>query len=441
MKVLNVEEVGKTKRKVTLQIDPEDIREEAEEAYETLGKETEMPGFRKGRVPRRFLEYRFDKEIQKEAFNESVQHALEEAVKENELRTVGRPDIDEKELDAAREKIVEGPTEISVTLEIIPVFELPPYKGNNLEIEPFEVTDETVNHILESQREGQAFYSAVDERPTKEGDFVVVGVRSTRKGEEVPPLTSNQMLVSGLCTGASPKAFDEGLLNLNKGDRFEYDFELDPDHPLYEEGGDNTVHVEGKIQQINDRTLPNLDDEFAKDMGHEDLEEYRNAIRRQLEGYRGAALSRRKAARIVESLLEKTDVTVPTSLIQSRYLTMKYRRQMGAAQAGEDEAYLTAEAKSQLEVRTMIEAEREAKRELILSKIAEKEGMTVSDDEYYGAMRAQAQARGETNLDRYLADIDREGLEDVYKDSLLMSKVTHWLVQHNEFEVVKQPGA
>ena len=437
MKVLNVEEVGKTKRKLTLQIEPEDITNEAEEAYEELGKEAELPGFRKGRVPRRFLEYRFDKDIQREAFNESVQKALEEATKENELKTVGRPDFDQAEFDSAREKLAEGPTEVSVTVEVIPKFDLPDYKGVKLEVPPFVVDEETIDRILASQQEGQAFYESVDDRPTKEGDFLIVDVKGTRAGDELPAFSEDRMFVSGLGSGQNVRGFEEGLLNLNKGDRFEFDFDLPPDYPLYEEGGKNTIHVKGRVQQINVRSLPELDDDFAKDLGHDSLQDYRNSIRSQLETYGEGAVARGKTNRVLEYLLENTDVSVPNTLIQSNYQTMKYRRQIEAAQQGEDESLLTAEARSRIEMSTMLQAEIEAKRELILAKIAENEGLTVSDDEYYEAMKVRARAQGEENLDRFLADIDKRGLEDVYKDSLLKEKTTDWLVENNEFEIVK----
>jgi trigger factor len=437
MKVLNVEEVSKTKRKLTLQIDPEDIVSEAEEAYEELEKEAELPGFRKGRVPRRFLEYRFDKNIQKEAFNESVQKALEDAAKTNELKTVGIPDFDEAEFDSAREKIAEGPAEVSVTVEVVPEFDLPEYKGVKLEVPPYFVDEEMIDRIIASQLEGQAHYEPVDDRPTKEGDFLVIDVKATRGDKELPGLSDDQMFLSGLCCGQTPRGFDEGLLNLNKGDRFEFDFDLQSDYPLYEEVGNNSIHVKGRVHQVSVRSLPKLDNDFAKDLGHESLEDYRSAIRRQLEEYGEGAVARGKTNRVIEYLLDNTDVSVPVSLIQSNYRSMKYRRQMEAAQQGEDEALLTAEARSRIEMNTMFHAERGAKRELILLKIAEKEGITVSDDEYYDAMRVRARALKEDNLDRFLADIDRRGLEDFYKETILIEKTTAWLVKSNEFETVE----
>src|SRR3972149_4406268 len=126
MKVLNMEETSPTKRKLTLQIEPDDLALEAEEAYAELGKAAEIRGLRKGRVPRKFLEYRFDKTIHKEAFADAVRKGLEDAAKEKEFEAVGTPDFDESEFEAALEKAGEEPVEVSVTVEVVPEFDLPP---------------------------------------------------------------------------------------------------------------------------------------------------------------------------------------------------------------------------------------------------------------------------------------------------------------------------
>src|SRR5690606_13635283 len=97
----------------------------------------------------------------------------------------------------------------------------------------------------------------------------------------------------------------------------------------------------------------------------------------------------------------------------------------------------SAEQKRELENNTMYQARQEAKRELILAKIAEQEEMEVSDDEYYRTMSVRAKEEGQSNVDSFLADIDRRGLEDYYKEDILYSKVTGWLVENNEFEEVE----
>lgn len=441
MKVLKMEETSPTKRKLTLQIEPDDLNEEAEEAYTELAKAAEIPGFRKGHVPRKFLEYRFDKTIQKEAFADAVQKALEDAAKEKEFEPVGRPDFDESEFEAAMEKAGEEPVEVSVTVEVVPDFELSEYKGLKLEVEKYEVDEAAIDRLLERQRENQAYYVAIDDRPVQKGDYVLIESKA-KKGDDVfEPFTLDRMTVPNVGGGGNMPAFDEPLIGRKKGERFEYEVEFDEDFPLYEEDGDNKVQVSAKILQINERMVPDLDDEFAKDIGFSDLAEYRNRAKERLTELADDTVEGRKKDKVVAHLLDKADFSVPTSLIQSNYLRLKYARQMEAAEHGDDEAHLSSEQKSELEQTTMYQAEQIAKRRLVLAKIAKAEGLEVDDDEYFEAMKERAKASGEENVDKFLADIDKRGLEATYKENLLLDKVVDWLAANNEFEIVSPKPA
>ena len=435
MKVLNVEEVSPTKRKLTLQIEPTDLEVEREEAYGELEKEAVLPGFRKGRVPRKFLELRFDKTIRKEAFGDAVNKALVDATKEREMQAVGQPVFDPPDLNELAEKAVSEPVDLAATVEVIPPFELPQYTGLHLPVETLSIGEQMVNEVIESEREKAAYYVAVDDRPTKEGDFLVIDASTTRGEEPFEGLTHSRFMVSTLGNSGNPKGFDEGLLNRRKGERFEYDFEVSSDHPFYTPDGVNTVHVKARIQQISERILPELDDEFAKDLGYESMESYRMTITSRMQFNQAMVLSRSRRNAVVNYLLENTEVSVPASIIQMDYMTLKYERDSQVAERGEGERFLSAEEKSELEINTMFRAEQESKRKLILGKIAEKEDITVSDDDYFSFMESVARARNEKNVDRFLAEVERKGLEEVYRENLMRNKVIEWLMDKNEFEV------
>jgi trigger factor len=438
MEVLKVEETAPTKRKLTLKIEPSDLALEAEEAYEELGKAAEIPGFRKGKVPRKLLEYRFDKVIQKEAFADAVQKALDAATKDNEIRPVGRPDFDEAEFEAAMEKAADEAVEITLTLEVVPKFDLPEYKGTKVEVEKFEITEGMVQSNLESIREAQAFYKAIDDRSAQKGDSLVVKVRGTRGEEEVPALTRDRMFIPSLCDGQDIPQFDENFVGKDIDQEFEFDVTLDKEHPLYEPEGENTLHIQGKIRQITERIVPELDDDFAKDNNFENLDAMKADIRKRFDALKDMAVERRKESAVVEYLLDKTDISIPSSLTQSHYMTMKYLRER---EHREEDRFLSADEKREMENNTMYQARQEAKRELILAKIAEIEKIEVSDEDYYSAMAVRARQQGEANVDKFLADIDKRGLEDMYKEDVLFEKVVRWLVENNEFDLVEPKEA
>ncbi|NUN95195.1 MAG: trigger factor [Candidatus Omnitrophica bacterium] len=439
MKVLNIEEVAPTKRKMTLQIEPGDLESEREEAYEELGKEAALPGFRKGKVPRKLLELRFDKTIRREAFADAVGKAVKDAAKERDLHIIGRPDFDESEIEAKVDQVAENAVEVNVSLDVVPPFEVPPYKDQKFNLPPLEFTEEDIEASLRRAQEEEAYYVAVDDRPTREGDFLLIEVKTTRGDKEIEALTHQRLMVGDLCGGERLEVFDKGLLGRVKGEQFEFDYDLPSDHPLFEEGETNTLHVTGRIQQINDRVLPNLDDEFAKDLGYETLDQYRAFTRNQLEYQRSAVLAGAKRRLVEGHLLSKTEVTVPAALVQTHYLWLKYSREIEARESGESEASLPTQEKRRRELETMYEAEQDAKRTLVFAKIAELEGLSLSDDEYIDSMARIARSQGEKDIDKFLADAERKGLENLYKESFLMSKVSRFLVENNEF--VKGSGA
>jgi len=436
MKVKKIEDVSKTKKKLTLEIAPEDMEVEREEAYEELGKQAVLPGFRPGRVPRQMLEWRFDKDIRKEAFGEAIQKAFVTVTEENKLNVVGRPDIDEDQIEKAQEQIVDSPVELDVTVEVVPEFELPDYKGQKFEIEEYVVQEDDVDRILQNARERGAYYHTRDDRKSQVGDFLMVDVAATRDGEDVPGLSAKRTLLGPLCEDDEPSEFEKAFLEREKAESFEFDFSLPEDHPLRSEEKANEIHVTAKVHQINERLLPPLDDEFARDMGFENLEAYRDKMRGDLEHYGKHVIEDRKRGKMIDHVLEKTEVFVPSVLTQTNYIQMKMSRDPENRRYGRSDNSLSPEERSALESETMFEAEQAAKQRLILSKIAETEKIEVDDDEYYQAMAHRAMERGEKNVDRYLAQIDKDGLEERYRESIQLDKTIDWLVENNEFEIV-----
>lgn len=432
MKLINIDEVSKTKRKLTLQIEPADLSEEKEEAYEELSKEAALPGFRKGKVPRKFLELRFDKTIRKEAFEDAINKALNDVSKEKEIRIIGKPTFEPSDFSDLVEKVSEEPVEVGVTVEVIPQFDLPQYTGLNLPIDFKNDEDSVVEKILGMNLQRSAFFMAVDNRPTREGDHVVVQCTTTRAGAEVPGLSAPRLMINDLGKGGFPAEFEKGLINVDKGASFEFDFSIEQGYPLFLEDGDNSCHTRCKILSISEKDLPDLDDDFAKDHGYDSLAAYREHLREEVKKSEDRILTNQKRNAVQDYLIDKTEVAVPSSLVQSDYMIIKYRRQMEARQRGDTDPMIPSDEE---EVETMFQAEEETKRRLILHKIAEKESITITEDEYFDNMEVIARSRGEKNLDRFLAQIEKDGLESVYNEQFLFGKVIKWLVENNEFEI------
>jgi trigger factor len=437
MKINNVEELSPTKRKLFLQIEPGDLDTEREEAYTELEKEAVLPGFRKGRVPRRFLEMRFDKTVRKEAFGEAIEKAIAKAIEEKELKLVGRPVTDPPELDSLAEKALSEPIEFNVTFEVVPPFELPQYKGLKLNIVDFSLNESLIDQYLQDERERSAFYTAVDDRSSQKGDMVTVEMSAFRDDQVLEDVENRLSYLNPLCGPNADQSFHEHFLNRKKGEAFEFDFPLREDDDYYLPEANNLLHYQAKILQISGCELPDLDDEFAKDKGYETLADYRTYLKKRT-STNSAYLNQLEQKRIINThVMNNSHVIVPPTLINAEYELLKLRSTQDLRESGK---LLHPDEQAEVDANLMLRAEDEVKRKLILHKIAETEGITLTDEEYIHNMESIARSQGEKNVDKFLAHIDRIGLESYYRESTLHKKVEIWLVVSNEFIPVTKTG-
>jgi len=436
MKVLNIEEIEPTKRKMILQIDPDDLTAEREEAYGELGKEVAIPGFRKGHVPRKFLEYRFDKELTKEAFADAVQKSLQEAVKENDLQVIGLPEFEDEDFEKKIETVKKDPIEVAFTLEVVPKFDLLDLSGVELEVEDFVVTEQMIDSVIDQERHKAADYRAVDDRPTRKGDFIEVKLDATRDDEKFTPLIDESFLLNDLAGEGTTDEFDGGFLERETGEPFEFEFVPPQDHVFFHSESNSPILLNGEIKVISEEILPDADDEFAKDCGSDSLESFREKIRETLEGQHDIFVNRRKRGALEEYLLKNTSLDVPESLLAAHFQSLKRRRLIQSYMDGFDETLLPEEEKIKRDLQTRSHAADVAKLRLIFQKMAKEEGLEVSDDEYYEIMSQRAIAQGVQDVDRHLADIDRAGDEDAHKEEILLDKALTALMEKCEFKVI-----
>src|SRR5262245_248828 len=211
-----VADLSQCRKDITVEVPAEEVKAAFEKAYDTYARYAKMPGFRPGRAPRAVVKQRFSKEAKDEVVQNLLQHALEHAVADHNLHVVGSPRIDDLSVGE------DEPMKFKVSLEVLPEFELKEYKGLSLTKRVERVTDEEVENVLERFRQSAAEFVPVEDRPSRDGDFVSVNL----VGKYVDPpeeedLKSDDVQIEIGADGVQPE-FSENLRDVKAGDVREF---------------------------------------------------------------------------------------------------------------------------------------------------------------------------------------------------------------------------
>lgn len=387
MKV-EVEEVSPVQRKLWIEVPFQDVEEKLGRAYRALGKKAKVKGFRPGKAPRSILERLYRKQVEEEVSQDLLRHSLSEALEEVKLRPVML------RMPERVPVLVPGDGfKFSVELEIAPDFTVENYLGLTVTATEVEVTEAMINQRLEEIRELNAWLKPIAaDRPIQSGDYVSIGYESWLEGELVTGGGSeNQHLQVG--AGKFYPEFEQHLIGLRRGQEASFRLDVPPDFFNPALAG-KTVDFQVKIHEISEKELPALDDEFAKALGgnFQSLEDLRQAVKQDIIKKVKQQQEVQLHNQVIDQLLRQTSFEVPPSLIRQEQqrllrdqLEALYRR--GLNLAGLDQEKMLESLRDL--------AERRARIHLIMDKIADQEGITVSDAEIEAGYQRMAALWGE----------------------------------------------
>ena len=379
---MNTKLVSRDEKKVvfTSEISPEAFEASINKVYNKMRSRFNIPGFRKGKAPRKIIELNYGEGIFfEDAVNELLPDLFEEAVKELELNKdiCGMPKIDIEEFDKNKSIV------IKFEQELTPVPELGDYKNLVADDVKFEVTDEMVEDRINKERENNARIVSVEDRPVKDMDTVNIDFEGSVEG--VPfdgGKSENYDLVVGSHTFIP--GFEEQLLGKNIGDNVDVNV-IFPEEYHSEELKGKEALFKVKINSIKEKQLPELDDEFAKDVSEFDtLEEYRADIKKNLTeaAERNALVQKQNNA--IDALIESSNVEAPESMINEE-VDKAFRDFAGRIrQYNMDlDNYFKMLNTTEEAVREQLrpEATKRANAELVIDAFAKLENIEVSEEE------------------------------------------------------------
>lgn len=359
-------------------IDAQTFEKGCQTAYNRMKSKMNIPGFRKGKAPRTIIEKMYGVEVfYDDAINEVLPAAYEQAVSELNLEIVSRPDVDVEEIGKGKDLV------LNVSVTVKPQVQLGEYKGVEAVKESAEVTQEDIEADILAKREQNARFIAIEDRPVKEEDMLQIDFNGKVDGEEFPGgKAENYSIVVGSKTFIP--GFEDQLVGMNLGEEKDIEVSFPEEYHEPSLAGKPAVFTV-KVNEIKEKELPELDDEFVKDISEFDtLEELRDDIRSKLQEQKEQEAERKLENELVKLVSDNASVDIPEVMIETQIESMMrdfdYRlRYQGLSL--EDYLSFSAMTKEALQEQMRPEAQERVKQSLVIEAIGKAESVEVTEED------------------------------------------------------------
>ena len=420
--------VEKTKNanevKLEITVDAEKFDNAIKKVYFKSAKYFNIPGFRKGKAPMQIVEKYYGKEIfYEDAFNEVAGEALDEAVKENNLQVVSRPDIDVTQIEKGKDLI------FTAVMQTKPEAELGKYKGVEIKKIEYKVTDEDINHELGHMQEHNARIVTVDDRPVENGDITVIDFEGFVDGKAFDGgKAEGHELEIGSNTFIP--GFEDQIVGMKIDEEKDINVKF-PDEYFSKDlaGKDATFKV--KLHEIKKKELPELDDEFAKDVSEFDtLKELKEDIKNKQQKQNDDRAKYETQDEVIKAVCENVKVDIPSGMIETEVEDMlKNVEQRLSYQGLKLEQYLKMMGKTEDEMKKEYEPQaiESIKSRLMLEAVIKAEKIEATDEEVDEKLKEMAKNYGKENDEEFLKN---ENVRNYIKEGLTSEKALEFLVKN-----------
>jgi len=425
MKV-NVESLSNTEMKVEVFIPKEEVTGKIEEVFKELERDAKIKGFRPGKAPRRVIEAAYGSYIFEEVSSRLVSQSFEKALEEVSVIPISRPRITKDKIERDKE------FHYTAVFEVIPEFEVKDYTGIELKKEKREVKEEDLALVLNQLRERGAQAKPIGEdREVRTGDYLIIDYVGVVDGKPIKDLKAKdaQVIVGDKRLMAE---FEDNLIGIKKGEEKEFEITYPEDFQMKDVAG-KAVNFTVTVKEILERILPELDDEFSKDLGEENLEGLRKRIRGDLEKRFNKESDDMLKGGLIKVLLERNPLDVPPILIENETLRLKREFAINLERHGLKPPVLNDEAEGNFRNR----AEQNVKASIILGAIARKEGVQVDEDEVDNKL-IEISKSAAVSFQKVREIYEKNNMVDSLKASLVEDKVLNFLIEKSDAKAETQ---
>jgi trigger factor len=422
-----IENVTDVKKVIHFEIPWEDVDKHIKDAVRTISKTARVPGFRPGKAPQSMIRSRYAQHIKDEVIQHVVPEAYQEAISENGLDVISEPEIQDV-------LYTEGsPFSFKVTVETKPRIDLKDYKGLSLKTLPVEVKEEEVESLLKTYQQRAAELIPLEGTAATRGHFLSTTVKATIEQDGKKQKVFDDRTLVELGSEENHAAFNENLEGRKAGDVVEFTADYPEDYPEKAIAG-KKIHYRVQVESVNERRLPALDDEFAKDLGDfKSLDELRSKIRKDLEQMKTNQQHGNLQDQALGQVIEKNPFEVPESLVkkEAASLLQNYAYSLHQRGVNLDSPDLKWD---ELRARFEKQADQNVRGSLLMEAIAQAEKIEITDEDV--DKRVQQIAEQERRAPEAVkADILKQenGMERL-KQRLLISKTADFILDQANIE-------
>ena len=420
----------------TMTVSAETFAEALDRSFRKNVKNIAMPGFRKGKAPRKLIEKTYGEAIfYDDAIDFVFPSEYEAAISELALEPVDAPKLDIKEIGAGKDLVM------TVTVTVKPEFELGEYTGIKLEEIVHTVSDEDVDRELSQKQERNARLVSVSDRAVKEGDIANINYEGFVDGVAFAGGQADNFDLT-IGSGQFIPGFEDQIVGKTAGEEFDVNVTFPEEYHAEDLKGKPAV-FKVKVNSIQYKELPALDDEFAKDVSEFDtLDELKADICAKLTEQADQAAKQERENAVIDKLVEDTEIDVPDCMIDNRVESIIRENNMRMAQQGISfEQYLSYIGTSLDQFKTMMRpnAEKQVRANLILEAIVKKEAFEITDEMLDDKVKEMAEMyhMEADKLKENLRDADKENI----KEDMKMEKAVAYLVDNAKWSKAKAKAA
>jgi trigger factor len=403
-----------------ISIPVEAVESETNRVTADIQKRAKLAGFRPGKAPASLIRQQFAGDIRQKVLEALIPEHLRKQLEADNLNVVGTPDIKDIHFHDSE------PLRFTAEFEVLPPIELKDYKEVEVHYHDPEVTAEDVDKRLEELREQKAQYINVDPRPAETGDHAVVALESLA-GVEGEPVKTDEMVLELGGPDTLP-AFTENLLGLSPGDEKEFDVAYPEDYGSARLAG-NTIRFRAVLKGIRRKELPELNDEFAQDLGdYRTVEELREAVKRGIFGQRQAEAQQEAKNRLVDKLVDEHDFPVPEFFVERQIRSRVEQSLRAMAGDGVDPRSLKLDWEK-LKESQRDRAVREVRASLLLARISERESIHATREEVDNEVGRIARQKREPQP-AVQVRFEKDGTLDRIANHIQTAKTLNFLFEH-----------
>ncbi len=408
---LQVEKLEGNMAKLTIEASADDFEEALEKAYQKNKSRLSVPGFRKGKVPRKMIEQMYGKEVFfEEAANIVIPSAYAKAVDECTEDIVSQPTIDIVQLEVGK------PFVFTAEVALKPEVTLGQYKGIEVDKADITATDKEVEDAIEKERENNARTITVDDRPVQDGDVVVLDFEGFMDGVAFEGGKGENFSLT-IGSGAFIPGFEDQLIGAEIDKEVEVNVTFPENYQEASLAGKPAV-FQCTVKEIKEKQLPDLDDEFASEVSEFDtLEEYRESVRKYIEERKEEDAKKEKEEKVVDAIIEGAQMDIPEAMIttQQRQMADEFAQRIRMQGISIEQYFqVTGLTRAAFLEQMKPQAESRIKSRLVLEAVAKAENIEASEEEYQAEIKKMAEdyQMEEAELVEMLGEFEKKSIRE-----------------------------